>query len=72
MRNAFLAVLAVIVVTGIATAFRPLWAPYAADFMPWLVVNETNQIRIAELTNRLVKLEREANDPIPGLEDLQA
>lgn len=72
MRTVFLSVLAVIVVAGIATAFLPLWAPYATDFAPWLVTNETNKSRIAELTHRLVKLEQEANDPIPGLEDLQA
>ena len=72
VRSVFLTLLAVIALAGIATALRPLWAPYAADIAPWLVVTESNQSRIAELTSRLSRLEKEAKDPIPGLEDLQA
>jgi uroporphyrinogen-III synthase len=72
VRTVFLTLLAVIALAGIATALRPLWAPYAADIAPWLVAKETNQSRIAELTNRLAQLEIDAKLPIPGLEDLQA
>jgi uroporphyrinogen-III synthase len=72
VRTVFLTLLAVIALAGIATALRPLWAPFAADIAPWLVAAETNQSRIAALTNRLAQLEKDAKLPIPGLEDLQA
>lgn len=72
VRTVFLTLLAVIALAGIATALRPLWVPYAADIAPWLVAEETNQSRIAELTSRLAQLEKDSKLPIPGLEDLQA
>lgn len=72
VRTVFLTLLAVIVIAGIATAFRPIWGPHAAKVAPWLVEKETNRNRIEALTSRLARLERDAKAPPPGLEELQA
>ncbi|MDP6428568.1 MAG: uroporphyrinogen-III synthase [Rhodospirillales bacterium] len=72
VRTVFLTLLAVIVIAGIATAFRPIWGPHAAKVVPWLVEKESNRNRIEALTSRLARLERDAKAPLPGLEELQA